>query len=366
MRASFILIMVGFCFFGACTSAKEAFQKGDYNSAIKKSLKEIKAEKDVRQNKTLLNRAFDKKSLELISKIEDRSKLGLTPLKNLYDDYEDFLTLSTEVKPYLEPENLDKKIKLEKNADVLLDDICKILVDTGMEHYDNARVKKDKKEARLAYETLTDLASYDIYQKYKEATSLIDQALELAIYHYQFDIDHGFNIGESWEIKSQFSKLPNRGSTYKKFYVDGKCKPCDCVIELNFRDLRESKHISSETKSFEKKVEDGFTTTKDDKGNIIKIPVYKILRGQVAIEKTRYDFNWEIRSDVNKNTSACDADYRTFDASKSVEVFDYRISGDRDAIPGEYKNYTRPNLDKDDLIEDLLEDLFNQVVNYYD
>ena len=54
-----------------------------------------------------------------------------------------------------------------------------------------------------------------VKKKYKETKSLLEKSLELAIYHYQFDIDHGFNIGESWEIKSQFSKLSNKGSTYK-------------------------------------------------------------------------------------------------------------------------------------------------------
>lgn len=350
----------------ACTSAKEAYQKGEYESAIQKSLKNLKAEKDIRQNKTLLNNAFDKRYAELNNRFEDRAKLDLKLLEKLYSDCDKFLVLATEVKPYLESTNIEKKLKLDKNTDLLEDEICTALYEKAIDHYDNARVKKDKKEARLAYETFMDLSSYDSQKKYKETNSLLEKSLELATYHYQFDIDHGFNIGESWEIKSQFSKLSNKGSTFKKFYTEGQCKPCDCVIELNFRDLRESKHTSTETKSFEKKVEDGYTTTKDDKGNVIKTPVYKILRGQVVIEKTRFDFNWEIKSEVKKETVACDADYRTFDASKSIDLYDYRLSGDRDAIPSEYKNYTRPTLDKDDLIDDLLEDLFNQVVNYYD
>ena len=350
----------------ACTSAKEAYQKGDYAAAVKKSMKELKAEKNVSQNTQLLNNAFQRRYQELHFRFTDRKLTDLTKLKKLYWEIDEFLELATEARPYLNEEGIEQKQQLTRDEDQLEFDICTEIFEKTMEHYDTARLRKDKNEARMAHEGFIELASFDTQKKYKESQELIERSLEMAIYNYQFEIDHGFNIGYSWKIKNQFSRVVNKGSTYKQFFVDADCKPCDCVIELNFRELRESQFSSRESKSFEKKIEDGFTTTKDDKGNTIKVPIYKILRGQVIADKTRYDFNWEIRADVNKETSGCDATYNTFDASRSLEIYEYSLNGDREAIPAEYKNYSRPILDKDDIIDDLLEDLFNKVVNYYD
>ena len=149
----------------ACTSAKEAYQKGDYESAIQKSLKDLKAEKDFKQNKTLLNNAFDKRYLELNNRFEDRAKLDLKMLKNCSAIVIIFLVLATEAKSYLESTNIEKKAKLDKHTDLLEDEICSALYDKGIDHYDTARVKRIKKEARLAYETFLDLISYDSQKK---------------------------------------------------------------------------------------------------------------------------------------------------------------------------------------------------------
>lgn len=350
----------------ACTSAKEAYQKGDYAAAIKKSLKELKAEKNVSQNRQLLNNAFQRKYQELHFQFSDRKLSELPKLKKLYWQMDEFLELATEARPFLNEDGIQNKAQLTQDEDQLEVDICGLLFENGMEHYDLARLRKDKNEARLAHEAFVELASFDTKKRYKETQDLIDRSLDMAVVNYQFVIDHGFNIGYSWKIKNQFSRLSNRGSTYKEFFVEADCHPCDCVIELNFGELRERQFTSRESKSFEKKIEDGFTTTKDDKGNTIKVPIYKTLRGVVTADKVRYDFNWEIRSDVNKESASCDASYQRFDAARSIEMYEYSFSGDREAIPAEYKNYTRPLLDKDDIIDDLLEDLYNKVVNYYD
>lgn len=350
----------------ACTSAKEAYQKGDYAAAIRKSMKELRADKNVTQNKQLLNNAFQRRYQELHNQFTDRKLNELKKLKKMYWEIDEFLELATESKPYLNEENIRYKEQMANDEDQLESDICTVLFEAGMEHYDTARLRNDKQQARLAHETFLDLASFDTQKRYKETAELIDHSLSMAVIKYHFVIDHGFNFGYSWKIKNQFSRLVNKGSTYKQFYVDTDCHPCDCIVELNFRELRESQFSSRESRTFEKKVEDGYTTTKDDKGNTIKVPIYKTLRGVVIADKIRYDFNWEIRSDVNKESQSCDASYQTFETAKSFEVYEYSFSGDREAIPAEYKNYSRPTLDKDDIIDDLLEDLFNQVVNYYD
>lgn len=350
----------------SCSSARKSYQKGNYESAIRKSAKEIKAEKDVKQNTALLNNAFDNRFKELAYEFEDRKRSNFDKQKKLYKEMAGFAELATEARPFLNQENITNKSLNESNLLKIEDEVCAVLYERGMQHLDNARAYNDKKEARMAHERFKDLASFDKGGKYKETRNLINLALDLATYRYQFNIDHGFNIGYSWKIRNRFSNLASRGSTYKLFYVDASCKPCDCIIGLLFRDLRESEETTRETKNFEKKVEDGFTTTKDDRGNTINIPRFKTLRGQVEIKKTTLSFNWQIQANVRKGTPACDVNFQSFEINRKFEYFDYYITGDREAVPSEYKSYVKPVHKKDSILDEMLENLYYQVYSYYD
>ncbi|MBK8699581.1 MAG: hypothetical protein IPN29_08565 [Saprospiraceae bacterium] len=350
----------------ACTTAKEAYQKGNYKAAIEKSLKEIKDGKDVGQNKNLLNQSFDRKYDELTSRYENRNRVAIEKRQTLYREMEELVDLFVEAHLYLDSDNKEKQVTFDKQALQLRAEMATYYYDLGIEFLASTKKNGDKKIARKSYE-----AFHKVYEDYDtgnfpDLDSLVDLTLNMSILEYNFDIDLGFNFSQSWEIKQVFGRLPSSSPTFKKFYVDGSCKKCDCLIELNFRDLDERRLTSLESRQFEKKVQDGFTTTKDDKGNTIQVPKYKLLKGRVDIDKTRFEFLWQVRSDVDKETINCDETGYTFEATKWVEVFDYHLSGDAEAIPSEYRQYNKPNINKDDILEDLLDDLFRQVVNYYD
>ena len=360
-----LCIYSSFLFFITCTSAKEAYNKGNYISAIKKCLNEINDQKNVRENKKLLNRSLAARKKEIYPKSLSFENLALKEKESSYDQLTDLSKYFEKSQAYLDSVNQVNAKQINLDVNVLKDEIIDSHYSKGRESLQEAIAKKDKILARDAYDSFS-----KIKNKYKTSMvgldSLIDLSYEKSIIVINFIIDDGFNISESWDIKRKFENLKNKTKDFKTFYVDKRFTDSDCTIELNFRTIDENKQTYNENKHFEDKIQDGYTIEKDKDGKEIKVIKYKTISADVEIERTTFTLQWRLEADVNHHNSNCNESSNTFRTEKKFEQVVHHIRGDHRVVPSNYKSNSTNTYNKSDLVDDMIDDLYDQVYNYYD
>lgn len=348
----------------SCKSAKEAFKDGDYEKSYKKALNDIKDKKDVRANKSILNKS-------LVKLTDEMAFIKLRTLKDkekLYDRYIKVNNYFTEAKSYLDSSAIKSNVTMISNRKMLNDDIVAELFQGAKENLDIAKRSNNKGNARECHQALT-----RIKFKYDHNIADIDQRIEEAYKHalmvYVFYVDMPFNYNEEYEVNQQFRNLSSQGnSNYDKVYYGDQYKnlDADCKIRLSFDDLDDQVNNSQYERNFSEQIEDGYTQEKDTSGVVINKPKYQTVYATVQITQKKYQFSWQVSGSNIGNTSSCNFENRKrFYAQITKDLETYQISGDRRAVPREYLNGNNGRLDKDEIMDDLIEDLYNQIRSYY-
>ncbi|MBT8189412.1 MAG: hypothetical protein KJO29_03195, partial [Bacteroidia bacterium] len=84
-------------------------------------------------------------------------------------------------------------------------------------------------------------------------------------------------------------------------------------------------------------------------------------------KETRRTYNWRVRGNVRSLSPYCKARNESFEVERTITRESYVLSGDKRAIPDRYKrrneNFTRQQ--EEDIIEELIEDIYREIVHYY-
>ncbi|MFM2394385.1 MAG: hypothetical protein RLZZ546_2367 [Bacteroidota bacterium] len=348
----------------SCKSAKEAFNDGDYEKSFKKALKEIQSKKDLRANKSLLNKSL----VRLTDELASTKSSALKDKEKLYDRYIKINNYFADAMPYMDSLSQKSNIKFQSHKKQLNDEIVNILFQNYQKNLEIAKERNDKISGREAHQSLTRIKfKYD--NQIKDLDQRIEEAYKYALTVYVFYSDLPFNYNEENEVNRQFQNLSSQGnSNYDKVLYGTQYKnlDSDCKIRLSFDDLDENVNTNQFQKTFTKEVEDGYTTEKDTSGVTIKRPKYKTIYATVDVSQKNYQFVWQVVGNSMNNTSVCNFENRRkFYSQISSSVESYQISGDRRAVPAEYLNGNSNRIDRDEILDDLVEDLYNQIRSYY-
>ncbi len=356
-----LLILTVLLLLPSCRSAKEEYNKGKYESAIKKSLKDLRSEKKSRESKSIYNKALVKYETNIL---KDYKRTNTVERKeSIYIKMNYLIDFYNEGSEFLDTSNVRRNKEMVNISDAVRAEIIDDYFQRGRSNLDLAFEKDDKSLAQSAYNDF-----YTLRQKYNpdiaDLDLLLEEALTKAMMVFIFKIDVNFNIMERNEIERQFSQLEG-SSGFTTVYVNRGPKEVDCVIELDFERLQEGQSTRSEKRDFQKKVEDGYTIEKDDKGNEVRVPKYKTISGSVTTKTIRYTLLWDVSSDVQPMSRHCQKYGQNFSKERYQDVISYETYGDINAIPIEYRNKNSQRFDRRNLLNDLIDDLYDEVRRHY-
>lgn len=362
MRLQISLLIILFL---SCKSADDLYKKGDYNGAFEKALKKIEKDKDVSRNKIILNKSMNKLIGQLETSYAKASNYNnLDKLTEYYQTSVKTVDLALEGKSYLTDEN-DLKLKNEskrqkESRQYLIDEYTKI-VD---EKLDEARKNNDKKAAQQAMAILSNngrlFGNYD--------NERMDEAIALGMMYYNFNVDHGFNLWYSNMMDSRFDDIVSESEdivtvTYRKRH-----DKLDCDVLVRFNSLDEDKTYEDINTNYTESIEDGYDITIDTSGKEIKTPRFIDVSAKVTERKEKLTYSFDIRCDVNVISRFCDMRDYSFDVEEESIITEFIYSGDKRAIPPNILNQinnTQNHKRKDDIVESLIQEVYDMVKRKY-
>jgi hypothetical protein len=356
-----LLVLLSFLFFLTnCSSPQKLYEKGKYFKAFDSVLGDLKGNKKNRKDVLLLNKSFSKMidiSRDNMVFLEDGYKVH--DLEYNFEQYEEVDKRYVKGRSFLDDNNTVKYEKFN-NEEITL------VLDTYEEG--NALLaffeeSKNKIDAQNAY------YHFELVKQYGTGYNDVDQLIKDAqiagtvIYNVDADLDSDFSY--QWDVDRKFDNLEGEEGfvqiVYDNSYVDG-----DCYVELDFSRLDVDESDNESVQNYTKKIIDGYTTTVDTSGKTIKKPIYKEVSGSVTTVSIRKTVSWIVDIEITKSNVNCNLRQDRFKASVVDQVEIHEIKGDERAVPSEYLSNSNENIeDTDDMVDELLEILYDKIRNYF-
>ena len=346
----------------ACKTADKALDSGNYDKAYKLSMKALKKEKSVKENKSILE-----KSLKQIIKREQVKITAKTNSKDL-NDWDDALSINLDLQEKIE--NASNYIgnvygleydQLEKDYHDLRNELSVIYYNLGIEDLDKAIPENDKLLAQDAYFHF--IKSEDYGNQSSNLDSLKSVSLEAGLLVYVVEADASFDY--NWEVDRRFRDIESYSDSFHKVIYDRGSSDADCGIEISFGRIDVYYDEDSQSRTFQESVLVGTETQVDTAGNETEINVYETVEGTVYTLERKKFVRWEARVDIRSYTNNCGLSGNTFQETITSEIEEYQYDGDERAIPDRYRRNARSAeefRDTDDMAEDLLEELYREIV----
>lgn len=349
----------------SCASPQKSFNKGDYEKAYDQALKNIKKGKKSRSDRSILKESFQ----EIMRSQKD--KIARNNNSNMIEDweeaylaYEELFRKYEEGKTYLYNDMGSEISILRSDQDQLKEDIAENYYQLAEESYlayQEDNYKLDAQDAYVYYDKASDYDSHhsDIGRK-------MDQALEWGTVHILVMAEQRFGFSNNWDIDREFSQVERRSRGFEEVYYESNEIDADCVLEVVLDEPATSVRDSRSTESFSERIEDGYDTQVDTSGNTTRIPRYTTVTGTVTTIREEIIFFWEAQVLPSGDSKLCNRRRRVISAEERVNNEVYEWTGDRRAIPSRYlNNNNRNQFREEDVMDDLLEELYEEFVRYY-
>lgn len=349
----------------ACSSPKKHFSKGNYEKAYKSALKDLSSGKRDRQLKSILNNSMKELADEAFYGSESLLKSNdIEDWESAFALNEDLIQLYYEGKRYLDNTYENDFEIIESNNDALREDIVGSYLELGdisMEVYNKSN---DKRAAQEAY------YMYDGALKYIDSNRELREKIENALIAGTIFIDVTVDVWDTqykYIVEREFRDLEDNDNLFIEVTYDNWSGESDCQLEVDFSSLDIDIRNQSRVERFSEQIEDGFRNEIDSSGNTTRIPILRDIEAEVTIIEERRAYSWDIRVTARSYTNYCDFSDNRFQVSDQVLITDYRTNGDERAVPDSYRNNNRnfSSNDERNLIENLVEDVFNEVERYY-
>jgi len=358
------LVLLLSVFILSCASPQKNFEKGNFGKAYKGALSELEDGKRGK-NKSILNRSFN----EMLKAHQTEYNLIMRDA-DIQDWEQAFNKRENLIVDYLKGERWlddDFNVPMDKITDAnneLSDNIGKEYELMGNDAMALYSTNGDKRIAQDAFRFYNKMAEYD--PNNSMLNTYINQSLEAATVHILFDADV-WDFRYQYDIDRKFKNLENQSDGFIQIYFEENIPHADCMVEIDFNDLDVRVRQESNVQEFTEQIQDGFETVTDTSGRVRKEPIYKDVSGSVTTTTEYKEHYWEVRVKTNSYTNFCDFRSKNFDSLITLERNTYRLSGDERAIPSRFKNQRDEEFrdDEDDVAEDLIDDLYNQIVRYY-
>ncbi len=360
MRQILLILLI---FTVACKTADKALSDRNYDKAYKLSMKALKKEKSVKENKSILE-----KSLAQIIKreqVEISERSNSEDLKNWDKALKVNLDLQEKIEKasnYLGNVYGNEYNQLQSDYTELRDELGDVYFTLGLEDLEKAIPANDKLMAQDAYHHFV---KSEKYGKQSEALdSLKAESLDAGLLIYLVDADGSFDY--SWEINRKFDDIETYSNSFRELIYDRQVSGVDCAIDISFGRIDVSYDEDSSSRNFQESVLVGTETQVDTAGNETEVNIYETVEGTVyTVEQTKF-VRWDLSLDVRAQTGNCVLRSDNFSETVTSTIEEYRLDGDERAIPDRYKR-ARSGLDDDfddtdDMAEELIDRLYREVV----
>jgi len=350
----------------ACASPQKNFRKGNYEKAFSGTLKNLEKGGSDRKDKQILNKSFN----ELLKRYKnENSDLAQT---NHIEDWEDSFVAADEL---IAKYNSASRF-LDSDFDTPLESIILDNEELGSQIADNYfelanmsmgdfNASGDKLAAQDAFLMYEKVKYYDRKLQYADINNLLEGALEAGTIIVIVDADT-WELSYGWDVDRRFDDVERiRAGNFYAVYFEENIDNSDCFLEVDFGSLNIRESEGSSTERFTERIVDGYETVTDSSGTT-RNPIYKNVSGTVTILRQEVLYEWDARVRTRSYTDYCDFRNNSFDSRITDRRERYQISGDERAIPDRYKtNGTDFNFSESEVVDDLIDDIYNQFIRYY-
>lgn len=360
MNQRFLILCTSILLLFSCSSPQKLYEKGKYFKAFDAALNDVKSKKKDRKNLVLLNKAFSKMIDEAVGKmyyLEDGYEVK--DLRYNLEQYEEVDKRYVKGRSYLDDDNIIKYKEFETDKFQLVDDAY-LEGKALLVFYEESKNKIDAQNAYLHFELV-----YNYGSGYSDLDQLLSESKIAGTIVYLVDADLDSDFSYQWEVDRKFDNLEGQDGFVKILY-DNRDQTGDCVVELDFARLDVDENDSEFVQNYSKEIIDSYTTEVDTSGKTIKTPVYKEVSGSVRTVTITKRVSWRIDLEILKSNINCNLNQDRFSASVVDKVETYDIRGDERAIPQEFLNNTNQEIeDTDDMVDELLDQLYDKIRNYF-
>lgn len=344
----------------SCSSPQKLYEKGKYFKSFDAVLGDLSGGKKNRKDVLLLNKSFSKMidmAREEMYVLNDGYKVN--DLSHNFEQYEKVDKRYTKGRSFLDDDNDSKYGLFTEDKRLLVSDTY----EEGNALFAYFEKSKNKSDARNAY------YHFELVKEHGYGFDDIDELLydskiaATLIYKVKADLDSDYSY--QWDVDRRFDDLEGEDGFVKIVY-DNTSYDGDCNVELDFSRLDVNERSDQSSQSYSKEIIDGYTTKTDTSGNTTQIPIYKEVSGRVTTKTITKTVSWRVDLEIVKSSVSCDLREERFRESIENKAKIYDISGDSRAIPEEFKNPPNDRLeDTDDMVDELLDELYRKIRNYF-
>ncbi len=360
MKYRFYFLLVVIFGFSACSSPQKLYEKGKYFKAFDGALSDLKGGKKNRKDVLLLNKSFSKMidvARQEMNILNDGYKIN--DLSHNFKQYEEVDKRYVKGRAHLDVDNNEKYVGFSAEKEQLVEDTYqegKAL----LTYFEESENKSDARNAYYHFELVKEHGS-----GYSDIDQLLNESKRLAILIYSVDADLDSDFTYQWDVDRQFDDLEGEYGFVKIVY-DNNSISSDCQVELDFSRLDVDERSDESSRSYSKEIIDGYKTETDTSGNSKQIPIYKDVTGRVTTKSITKTVAWRIDLEIVRSSVNCGLREERFRAEVEDRVEIFELSGDERAIPDEFKNSSNERLkNTDDMVDDLIDDLYRKVRNYF-
>ena len=267
----------------SCVSSKKYYQRGEYDAAIRKAVKKVKANPDNKKEVTIIEKSF-----QMANSI-DNDRIMFLRKEGMPNSWDEIFRLYTNMK--YRQEAIRPVMPLKKDG---------IVVPITFINYDNEIIEAKKRAAEFFYvnakkllETNDRFKARDAYQQlqkvkeyypvYQDTEELLNKAFEMGQSRVYISLENNtmYKLPASYYDEMLAIPLGSLNSTWIKYFTTQHEKGFHykAVLNLKIIDISPEKLLQKET-LFEKEVQDGTevlldannNTVKDSLGNPIRVP----------------------------------------------------------------------------------------------
>lgn len=359
-----ILLSILVLFMMSCATPQKSFNKGDYDKAYKLALKNHQKGKQNRKDKTILNKSFE----EILSREQaeyaqyTRSDV-IEDWEEGYSSYDDLLNLYEEGKRYLDSDFDSRMEAIYVDIENLRKDLASSyydLAEMSMEAFEDTENKFEAQEAFYLYTKAEDYGSQESNLRERKS-----YAQSVGVVKILVIADERWGITFSFAIDREFRNVEREGGDFLDIQYERNIE-ADCTIEVEFSDLNRRVRESRDTRTYREEIQDGFETRQDTSGNTTQVPRYVTISADVTTISEQITFEWEARTDIYGDNRYCN-DYRsrTFRADETLVNEIYEINGDTRAVPSEFRDQRYDSRREEDLIRELIEEIYDDFERAY-
>jgi len=279
----FILIIVLFVLFNSCISSKKHYQRGEYDIAIRKSVKKLHKNPNRQKEVLILEKSFN------IANQKDNERIIFLKKESKPDSWDEILrrykTLKTRqdvIRPILPLKIGNKEVPIKIiNYDNEIIEAKQNAAEFYYAHAQKLLNTNDRFQSRQAYNELSKVKLY--FPVYKDTESLLSEAYNKGQTNALIMINNRsiYKLPQPFYDDMLSISLSRINSHWIKYYTKNDPIQYHNKVVLNINNIGISPERLSEKQTiFEKKVEDGWeylldanqNTVKDSLGNAIKVP----------------------------------------------------------------------------------------------